>query len=102
VAVPQHRLLVAGFSPRWPGFHTRSVYVEFVVENVVLGQVFSEYFGFPCQFLFHRLLHINHHLSSGAGILGQIVADVPSGLMSPHPKKKKKKNQQFIRKGAAT
>jgi hypothetical protein len=24
-----------------------------VVEKVALGQVFSEYFGFPCQFLFH-------------------------------------------------
>jgi hypothetical protein len=23
--------------------------VGFVVDNVVLGQVFSEYFGFPCQ-----------------------------------------------------
>jgi hypothetical protein len=28
----------------------------FVVEKVVLGQVFPEYFGFPCQFSFHRLL----------------------------------------------
>jgi hypothetical protein len=25
----------------------------FVVDKVVLGQVFSEYFGFPRQFLFH-------------------------------------------------
>jgi hypothetical protein len=25
---------------------------------VALGQVFSEYFGFPCQSSFHRLLHI--------------------------------------------
>jgi hypothetical protein len=23
--------------------------VEFVVDNVALGQVFFEYFGFPCQ-----------------------------------------------------
>jgi hypothetical protein len=35
---------------------------------------------FPCQFSFHRLLHIKHHLSSGAGTIGQLVADVPSGL----------------------
>jgi hypothetical protein len=41
---------------------------------------FSKYFGFPCQFLFHRLLH-THQLSSGAGTIGQIVADVPSGLI---------------------
>jgi hypothetical protein len=58
---------------------------------VAVGQVFSEYFGFPCQFPFHRLLHIHHHLSSGAGTIGQIVADVPSGLVSPHAKKLKKK-----------
>jgi hypothetical protein len=46
---------------------------------VALGQVFSEYFGFPCQFAFNRLLHNHHHLSSGAGTIGQTVADVPSG-----------------------
>jgi hypothetical protein len=44
---------------------------------------FSEYFGFPCQLLLHRLLHA-HHISSGAGAIGQLVADVPSGLKS-HP-----------------
>jgi hypothetical protein len=27
--------------------------VGFVVDKVALGQVFSEYFGFPCQSLFH-------------------------------------------------
>jgi hypothetical protein len=59
--------------------------VRFVVDKVAMGQVFSEYFGFPCQFSFHGLLH-THHLSSGAGTIGQLVADVPSG---PHPKKLK-------------
>jgi hypothetical protein len=29
---------------------------DFVVEKVALGQVFSEYFGFPCQSSFHQLL----------------------------------------------
>jgi hypothetical protein len=53
--------------------------VGFVVEKVALEQVFSEYFGFSCQFSFHRLLHI-HHLSSGAGTIGQLMADVPSGF----------------------
>jgi hypothetical protein len=41
------------------------------MDKVALGQVFSEYFGFPCQFSFHRLLD-THHLSSGAGTIGQI------------------------------
>jgi hypothetical protein len=43
---------------------------------VALGQVFSEYFGFPCQYSFHRLLD-THHLSSRAGTTGQLAADVP-------------------------
>jgi hypothetical protein len=29
--------------------------VGFVVDKVALGQVFSEYFGFPCQSSFHQL-----------------------------------------------
>jgi hypothetical protein len=29
-----------------------------VVDEVALVQVFSEYFGFPCQLSFHRLLLI--------------------------------------------
>jgi hypothetical protein len=36
----------------------------FVVDKVALGQVFSEYFGFPCQNRsFYQLLH--HHNYSG-------------------------------------
>jgi hypothetical protein len=31
----------------------------------------------------------HHHLSSGAGTIGQIMADVPNGLSLAHPKKKK-------------
>jgi hypothetical protein len=29
---------------------------DFVVDKVALGQVFSKYFGFPCQSSFHQLL----------------------------------------------
>jgi hypothetical protein len=35
-------------------------HVEFVVEKAALGQVFSEYFGFPCQ-SFHQFLHHHNH-----------------------------------------
>jgi hypothetical protein len=68
--------------------------VGFLVDKVALGQVFSEYFGFSCQFSFHRLLHTHHHLPFGAGTIGQPVADVPSefNLTSPQETKKKKKN----------
>jgi hypothetical protein len=41
---------------------------------------FSEYFGTPCQFVFHQFLQNHHHLSSGAGTIGQTVAALPSGL----------------------
>jgi ABC-type transport system involved in cytochrome c biogenesis permease subunit len=40
-AVPLLRQLVAGFPPRPPGFDLRSGHVEFVVDNVALGKVFS-------------------------------------------------------------
>jgi hypothetical protein len=59
---------------------------DFVVDKVALGQVFSEYFGFPCQFLFHQLLH-NHHLSSGVGTIGQKWPQYQLDLVPPHYKK---------------
>jgi hypothetical protein len=66
-ATPQLKRLVAGFPPRRPG----SGHVGFVVDKVALVKVFSEYFGFPCQFSFHQLLHNHHQLSSGACAIGQ-------------------------------
>jgi hypothetical protein len=72
IAVSYLMRLVAGFDPR-------SGHVEFVVDKVALGQIFSEYFGFPCQFSFHQLLY-THNQSSRVGTIGQLVADVPSGL----------------------
>jgi hypothetical protein len=59
-----------------------------------MGQVFSEYFGFFCQFSFHQMLHI--HLPSDAGTIGQTVADVPSGLSSI-PTKESRKNKNGIK-----
>jgi hypothetical protein len=56
--------------------------VGFVVDNMALGQVFSEYFGFPCQ-SFHQLLH--HHPSSGAGTTG--CGDRRAKWTRFHPKK---------------
>jgi hypothetical protein len=59
--LPRLRRLVDGFPPRRLGFDPRSGHVGFLVDKVTLRQVFSEYFGFPCQFSFHRLLHTHHH-----------------------------------------
>jgi hypothetical protein len=47
MAVPYLKLLVAGFPPRRSRFASGQ-HVGFVVDKAVLGQVFSEYFGFPC------------------------------------------------------
>jgi hypothetical protein len=48
------RRLVAGLLPRKTGFDHRSVLVGFLVDEVALVQVFSEYFGFPqCSILIH-------------------------------------------------
>jgi hypothetical protein len=51
--------LDAGFPPRRPGF-AYGQHLGFVVDKAALGQVFSEYFGFPCQ-SFHRFLHYHNH-----------------------------------------
>jgi hypothetical protein len=37
-------------------------HVGFVADNVALGQVFLEYFGFSCQSSFHQFLHHHNHL----------------------------------------
>jgi hypothetical protein len=39
--------LVAGFQLRRPGFEHGSGHVRYVVDEVALGHVTSEYFGFP-------------------------------------------------------
>jgi hypothetical protein len=53
-----------GTTVRGPG--SISGHVGFVVDKATLGQV-SSYFGFPCQFSFHQMLHT--HLPSGAGYI---------------------------------
>jgi hypothetical protein len=51
--------------------------VGFVLDKVVSGQVFSEYFGFPCQNCsFHQLLHHHNHPGQLAESLRR--ADHPS------------------------
>jgi hypothetical protein len=58
--------------------------VGFVVDKVALGQVFSNFL--------HQLLHNHHHLSSGACTIGQLEADVPSGLSLTPPQETEKIN----------
>jgi hypothetical protein len=40
----------------------QSGHVGFVVDKMGLGQIFSEYFGFPCQSSLHQILHPHNHL----------------------------------------
>jgi hypothetical protein len=49
----------SGFAGFPPGFDPGSGQVGFVVDNVALGKAgfFSKYFSFPCQSLFHQVLH---------------------------------------------
>jgi hypothetical protein len=59
------RAIVEAVSRRLPtdrsGFEPGSLHVGFVVDKVTLGQVFFEYFGFPCQSSFHQFLHHHNH-----------------------------------------
>jgi hypothetical protein len=65
--------------------------VGFVVDKATLVQVFPAYLGFSCK-SFHQLLYTHYHPSSGAGEIGQIVADIHSGL-SHIPSQEPKKNK---------
>jgi hypothetical protein len=61
-----------------PGVDPRSEHVGFAAE-VALEVFFSPvYFGFPCQFSFHRMLHT--HLSSGADTICPLENGVPRDL----------------------
>jgi hypothetical protein len=42
-----------------------------VVDKVALEQVFSKYFGFPCQFSFHQLLQKSSSSIIGVCTVGQ-------------------------------
>jgi hypothetical protein len=44
--------------PAGPCSTPEEIMLLFVVDKVALGRVFSEYFGFPCQFAFHQLFSI--------------------------------------------
>jgi hypothetical protein len=62
----------------------RSSHVGFVVGKEALVQVSSECSGFPCHFSFHKIFRT--HLLSGVGTIGQLVADVSSGLSHSTPR----------------
>jgi hypothetical protein len=90
-AVPELRRIVTGFPPRRPGFDTRSCHAWDLWWTKCYWRRCSPSTSlFLFQFSFNRLLRI-HHLSSGPGIVGQFVSDIPIGLGLTHPTKRKKK-----------
>lgn len=48
-AVPWHRRLVSALSHRRLGFESRAVHIGFVVDEMAMAQVFSEYFCTSCH-----------------------------------------------------
>jgi hypothetical protein len=65
--------------------------VGFVVDKVALGQIFSEYFGFPCHLHSTKFSIITN---TRGRYSRPVVADVPSGPSmdsTPHNAKLKKK-----------
>jgi hypothetical protein len=62
-----------------------------MVDKVALGQVFSEYFGFPCQSSFHKRFSIIT-ITRGKVQQSHSATDVPSGPSlgsTPHYANKK-------------
>jgi hypothetical protein len=61
-ALPWLRRLVAGLSPRRPGFDPRSVHMGFVVDKVALGLVFLPVLQFSPVSIIPPMLHTHLHL----------------------------------------
>jgi hypothetical protein len=55
------RAIAQAVSSWLPTAEVRAEHVGFVVDKVALGQVSSEYFGFPCQSSFHQIPHHHNH-----------------------------------------
>jgi hypothetical protein len=67
MAMPWHRSLVAGLSPRRPVFAPGTIHVGFVVDKVALGQVPPpppEFFGFPLS-IYHSTVTLQTYIIWG-------------------------------------
>jgi hypothetical protein len=62
-AVPWLKWLVAGLSPRRPGFAAGSIHVGFVVDKVALEQVFLRVLRFLCRY--HSTVALQTHTILG-------------------------------------
>jgi hypothetical protein len=78
----QLRPLLASFSPQKFEFRPRSVHKGFVVDKLALVTAFSEYCGFPFQFLFTKCFFFSLTYHSEL-IQYNLIQSEP---LSPHPK----------------
>jgi hypothetical protein len=89
-AVPWLWRLVAGLSPRRPGFDPRSVHVGFVVDKVELGQVFPRILRFSSVNFIPPVLHYFEKLQKLITFLFITgFRCVRSGALQPTPQKHK-------------
>jgi branched-subunit amino acid transport protein len=79
--MPWLEWLVAGLSPRRPGFAARSVHVGFVVDKVALGQVFLRVLRFsPVSIFYHCSIPVYHRPMRCATALTEQRIVLPSVL----------------------
>jgi hypothetical protein len=75
------RQLVVGLSSWRLGFSPGSIHVGFLVDIVAVGQVFSSYSGFPCQY--HSTVALHTHASPGEWTRGPLVAAAHRHSLTP-------------------
>jgi hypothetical protein len=80
-----------------PGSSPGQVMWDLMVDKVALGQVFSEYFGFSCQFLFHRLLHTSSSIITDWSNRPNSGRRIKWTKSHTHPKKLKTKKKFLSR-----
>jgi hypothetical protein len=74
MVLPWLRRLADDLSPQSPGFTTGSFHTRFVVDEVALGQDFSDFFGFTCQC--HSTVPLHTLVSPAGWTIGPLVAQV--------------------------
>jgi hypothetical protein len=83
-AVPQLRRLVSVFPPKRPEFEPGARHLRSVADRAALGQVSTEYFGFPC----HSIIPIIALKSSPSIIQGgysRLINDLRNSRISSTP-----------------
>jgi hypothetical protein len=91
----QGRAVAQAVSRNLPQWRYGSGHVEFVVDKAALGQVFSEYFGFPLPLIPPTAPHSSSPTIRG-WCSGLVVAEAPSGLCSTPPTEKKRTTLRYI------